>query len=179
MVQQFWRRFFFYFVYVFLLFRNYLPLEKGGAHLNKLESPSPKDVLCQGCFVPSFVEHGPVVLEKIVCIFAISLLSLLVKERGPSIHKFQDTLLFCEGRNFRAHALTLKWISNIINLKYNQLYNFMLIKISCEKFHFNFTQKCSRELQLILLPIGMNIFMRNSREFDMKFTCGDFDNWWR
>ena len=53
----------------------------------------------------------------------------------------------------------------------------MLIKISCEKFHFNFTQKCSRELQLILLPIGMNIFMRNSREFDMKFTCGDFDNW--
>ena len=32
----------------FSLFRNYLPLEKGGAlHLNKLESPSPKDALCQ------------------------------------------------------------------------------------------------------------------------------------
>ena len=32
----------------FSLFRNYLPLEKGGAlHLNKLESPSPKDTLCQ------------------------------------------------------------------------------------------------------------------------------------
>ena len=32
----------------FSLFRNYLPLEKGGAlHLNKLESPSPKNVLCQ------------------------------------------------------------------------------------------------------------------------------------
>ena len=30
------------------LFRNYLPLEKGWAlHLNKLESPSPKDALCQ------------------------------------------------------------------------------------------------------------------------------------
>ena len=32
----------------FLLFRNYLPLEKGRAlHLNKLESPSPKEALCQ------------------------------------------------------------------------------------------------------------------------------------
>ena len=36
------------FVNVFSLFRNYLPLEKGGPlHLNKLESPSPKDALCQ------------------------------------------------------------------------------------------------------------------------------------
>ena len=33
---------------VFSLFRNYLPLEKGGAiHLNELESPSPKDAFCQ------------------------------------------------------------------------------------------------------------------------------------
>ena len=32
----------------FSLFRNYLPLEKGGAlHLKKLESPLPKDALCQ------------------------------------------------------------------------------------------------------------------------------------
>ena len=39
---------FFYFVDVFSLFHNYLPLEKGGAlHFNKLESPSPKDSLCQ------------------------------------------------------------------------------------------------------------------------------------
>ena len=45
----------------FSLFRDYLPLENGGAlHLNKLESPSPK----LGCFVPSLVEIGPVVLEK-------------------------------------------------------------------------------------------------------------------
>ena len=36
------------FVNVFLLFRNYLQLEKGKAlHLHKLESPSPKDALCQ------------------------------------------------------------------------------------------------------------------------------------
>ena len=39
---------FFTFVNVFTQFSNYLPLEKGGAlHLNKLESPSPKDTLCQ------------------------------------------------------------------------------------------------------------------------------------
>ena len=32
----------------FSQFHNYLPLEKGGAlYLNKLESPSPKDALCQ------------------------------------------------------------------------------------------------------------------------------------
>ena len=36
------------FVNVFSLFRYYLPLEKGLAlHLNKYESPSPKDALCQ------------------------------------------------------------------------------------------------------------------------------------
>ena len=39
---------FFYFVDVFSLFHNYLPLEKGGApHLNKLESLLPQDALCQ------------------------------------------------------------------------------------------------------------------------------------
>ena len=35
-------------VNVFLLFQNYLPLEKGVAfHLTKLESPSTNDALCQ------------------------------------------------------------------------------------------------------------------------------------
>ena len=47
LTQWFWRRFL-NFVNVFSLFRNYLPLEKGGVlHLNKLESPAPKDALCQ------------------------------------------------------------------------------------------------------------------------------------
>ena len=42
------RRRFFNCINVFSLFCNYLPLEKGWAlHLNKLESPSPKDALCQ------------------------------------------------------------------------------------------------------------------------------------
>ena len=42
LAQWFWRRRFFDFVNVFSLFRNYLPLEKGGAlHLKKPESPSP------------------------------------------------------------------------------------------------------------------------------------------
>ena len=49
LAKWFWRRFL-KFVNVFLVFLNYLPLKKDGAlHLNKLESPSPKDDLCQVC----------------------------------------------------------------------------------------------------------------------------------
>ena len=48
LTQRFWRRRFLNFVNIFSLFRNYLPLERGvGLHLNKLESTSPKDALCQ------------------------------------------------------------------------------------------------------------------------------------
>ena len=48
LAQWFWRRRFLNFVNVFSLIRNYLPLEKDGAlYLNKLETPSPKDALCQ------------------------------------------------------------------------------------------------------------------------------------
>ena len=48
LAQYFWRRGFFNFVNVFQLFLNYILLEKGGPlHLNKLESPSPKDALYQ------------------------------------------------------------------------------------------------------------------------------------
>ena len=48
LAQWLWRRRFFNFVSVFYLFYNYLPLEKGRVlHLNKLESPSPKDASCQ------------------------------------------------------------------------------------------------------------------------------------
>ena len=42
------KKIFFNFINVFSLFCNYLPSEKGEAlHLNKLESPSPRDTLCQ------------------------------------------------------------------------------------------------------------------------------------
>ena len=48
LAQWFWRRRFLNFIIYFSLFRNYHPPEKGTAlHLNKLESPSPKDALCQ------------------------------------------------------------------------------------------------------------------------------------
>ena len=74
MAQWFWRRgFFFNFINVFSLFRDYLPLEKGGdLHLYKLESP-----IAAALIVPSLVEIGPVVLEKKMfkfrqCIFIIS-----------------------------------------------------------------------------------------------------------
>ena len=47
LAQWFWRRFFNIFN-IILLFHYYLPLEKGVAlYLNKLESPPPKDALCQ------------------------------------------------------------------------------------------------------------------------------------
>ena len=48
LAQWFWRRRFLNFFDVFSLFCNYLPLEKGVAlHLNKLDSPLPKNTLCQ------------------------------------------------------------------------------------------------------------------------------------
>ena len=50
LAQWFLRRFL-NVVNVFSLFGNYFPLEKGGGlHLNKLESPSPKDALCKVWF---------------------------------------------------------------------------------------------------------------------------------
>ena len=48
LAKRFLRRRFLNFVHVFSLFPYYLPLEQGGAiHLNKLESSSPMDALCQ------------------------------------------------------------------------------------------------------------------------------------
>ena len=48
LAQQLWRRRLINFINIFLLFHYNLPLEKGRAlHLSQLESPSPKDALCQ------------------------------------------------------------------------------------------------------------------------------------
>ena len=69
-------------------FRFYLPLEKGVTlDLYKFESPC-----TQGCFVPSLVEIGLVVLVKKIfksClfIFIISQLSPLWEGRGPSFEQ--------------------------------------------------------------------------------------------
>ena len=52
--QWFWRRRFLNFVNVFSLFRNYLPLEKGGAPLFE-QTWIP---FTQGCFMPILVEIG-------------------------------------------------------------------------------------------------------------------------
>ena len=76
----------FKFVNVFLLFRNYLPLENGMAfHLNTFESPSPKDALRQVWL------KLVMVLKKIFnvcqCIFVISLLSPLRKGHDPSFEQ--------------------------------------------------------------------------------------------
>ena len=96
MAKWFWRRTILNFVNVFWLLRNYLPLEKGGAlYWNKLESPSHK-----GCFVPSLVEIGSVVLEKKIfkfhpCIFTISLVSPLGEGWGPSFE--QTWIPFTQG----------------------------------------------------------------------------------
>ena len=60
LAQCFWRRFLNIFFYIILLFRYYLPLEKGrGPSFEQTWIPS-----TQGCFVPTLVEIGPVVLEK-------------------------------------------------------------------------------------------------------------------
>ena len=76
----FWRRLF-NFVNVFSLFRNYHPLEKGGAlQLNKLESPLPKNALCQVWLKLAlwFWRRG-FFFKFRYCIFSISLLYPLGK----------------------------------------------------------------------------------------------------
>ena len=56
LAQWFWRRRFLNFVNVFLLFRNYLPWEKGGPFLNK--------------FVSGLIEVGSMVLENKIFLIA-------------------------------------------------------------------------------------------------------------
>ena len=80
LASWFWRRFV-NFVNVFSLFLGYLPLEIGWGHsFEQTWIP-----LTQGCIVPSLVEIGPEVLEKMIfkccqCIFAIPL------EKGGALH---------------------------------------------------------------------------------------------
>ena len=86
LTQWYWtliERGFLNFVNIFSLFCNYLPLKKGlSLHLNKFESPSPKNALCkvwlklERWFWRRFFKFHQ-------CIFAISLLSPPGKWCGP------------------------------------------------------------------------------------------------
>ena len=74
MAQWFWTRRFLKFVNVFLLFCNYRSLEKIWAlHLNKLESPSPKDALSQVWLKLALWFLRRRFLKVCQCFFAISL----------------------------------------------------------------------------------------------------------
>ena len=103
----FWRRGDINFVNEFLLFFTYLPLEKGWVlHFNKRGSP-----FFQGCFLPSFVEIGPVVLKMRIykfcqCIFAILYLSPLGKELNPSFYQLVPPSLKDE-----MSIVWLNWVS--------------------------------------------------------------------
>ena len=81
--SRFWRRRFLNFINVFPIFCNYLSWEKGGAlYLNKLESPSPKNALCQ-------------VWLKLAQWFWRRRFFNVGKGRGPS---FEETwILFAQG----------------------------------------------------------------------------------
>ena len=59
LAKGFWRRRFFNFVNVFLLFHNYFPRKRAEPFIWTTWIPC-----TQGCFVPSLLEIGPVVLEK-------------------------------------------------------------------------------------------------------------------
>ena len=81
LAQWFWRKRFLKVVNLFLLFPNYLPLEKDLAlHLNILESPSPGDT-----FLPRFVDLGPVVLEK-KALKKLVFCNSLSFEKGVTLH---------------------------------------------------------------------------------------------
>ena len=65
-------------------------------HLNKFESPSPKDA----CFVPNLVEIDPVVREKKIskfrqCIFAIS--NYLRLEKCVALYLKKNRISFTQG----------------------------------------------------------------------------------
>ena len=90
----------FNFVNVFSLFHNYLPLEKFGAlHLNKLESHSPMDVLCQVWLkLAQWFSSGPVVQQKRIFFNFINVFSLfrnnlpLEKSDALQLDKFESCL---------------------------------------------------------------------------------------
>ena len=96
LLQTFLRRRIFNFITVYFLFRNYLPLEIGGAlHQNRLESPFPWHALCQVWLklTQCFRRRRFLNIMKFIHI-TISPLSQLEEGRGPSS---EQTLPFTQG----------------------------------------------------------------------------------
>jgi hypothetical protein len=76
---------FFIFFSAFLLFHYYLPLEKGyPLHLNKIESPLPKNDLCQVWLKLAQWFWRRRFFYFLQCIFTLSLLSPLGEGLSPS-----------------------------------------------------------------------------------------------
>ena len=107
LAQWFLRRIFKDFVNVFSLFRNYLPLEKGGAlRLNKFEYPSPKDAFCRVKFkLTQWFLRG--FFFYFVNVFSLFRSYLLLKEGGPfmwaKLNPFHPRMLIAKfGWNWRS-----------------------------------------------------------------------------
>ena len=99
-----------YFINVFLLFFNYPPFEKGqGPSFEHTWIP-----LTQGCFVPSLVEIGPVVLEEKILNFIHVFLYFLIispwKGRGSS---FEVTWI-----PFTKDTLCQVWLKLVLGTKH-------------------------------------------------------------
>ena len=114
------KKIFFNFVNLFLLFRNYLPLEKGGVlHLNKFDSPSTKDALCQVWLklVQWFLRRIFYLISSMF--FAISLLSPLGK--GMVLHLNKSDIPSTTDALYQVWLILVQWFLrrrclNIVNV---------------------------------------------------------------
>ena len=133
---------------MYFLFRYHLPLKKGGAlQLNKLESPSSEDALCQ------------VWLELVQwfwrwfcqCIFAISLLSPLGKGRGSSFEKkfnpLHPKMLYAEF-SWSGSLVLMKIIFLILSM----YFPYYLPLEKCEALCLNKHESPSYKDDLVKLP---------------------------
>ena len=141
------------------------PLETGGVFFEQTCIP-----IIQSCFVPSLIEIGPMILEKMIYkfhqfIFAISCLSLPGKGRDPSFKQtwisFNNAMLLCakfetgsmvlEKRNFKFRQCNFAIYVTISSGKRAMLFiwtniNLYYLRVLFAKFDWNWfwrrRQKC-------------------------------------